>query len=68
VNRIKVGQPLEISVVDGEAGFKHTARVIEMSPVVDPASGTIEVLAEMLGPTSDLRPGMQADVHVPTRP
>jgi membrane fusion protein, multidrug efflux system len=68
VNRIKVGQPLEISVADGEAGFKHTARVIEMSPVVDPASGTIEVLAEVLGPISDLRPGMQADVHVPTRP
>lgn len=68
VNRIKVGQPLEISVLDGQAGFKHTARVIEMSPVVDPASGTIEVLAEVLGPTSDLRPGMQADVHLPTRP
>lgn len=68
VNRIKVGQPLEISVPDGSTGVDRAARVIEMSPVVDPASGTIEVLAELVGPTSDLRPGMQADIHLPSRP
>jgi multidrug efflux pump subunit AcrA (membrane-fusion protein) len=68
VNRVKIGQQLDISVPDGTPGAKHTARVIQMSPVVDPASGTIELLAELTGPSADLRPGMQADVHLPTHP
>jgi RND family efflux transporter MFP subunit len=38
----------------------HTAKVIEISPVVDPASGTIEVLVELTGPPGQLRPGMTA--------
>jgi len=35
---------------------------------VDPASDTIEVLAELTGGTAELRPGMQADVHLPAHP
>jgi multidrug efflux pump subunit AcrA (membrane-fusion protein) len=48
--------------------MERAARVIQMSPVVDPASGTIEVLAELTGSAPDLRPGMQADVHLPAHP
>ena len=43
---------------------KHTARVIEVSPVVDPSSGTIEVLVELVGGRGELRPGMTANVRV----
>jgi len=42
--------------------------VIQVSPVVDPSSDTIEILAELSGDTSGLRPGMRADVHFPTAP
>jgi membrane fusion protein, multidrug efflux system len=42
------------------------AAVVQMSPVVDPSSGTIEVLCEVIGPTGGLRPGMTAIVRVPT--
>ena len=40
-------------------------RIIQVSPVVDPASGTIEVVAELLGPAGELRPGMTAQVVLP---
>jgi membrane fusion protein (multidrug efflux system) len=68
VRQVKVGQQVAVTVADGNPAVKHAARVIEMSPVVDPASDTIEVLAELSGAAPELRPGMQADVHLPPRP
>jgi RND family efflux transporter MFP subunit len=68
VNQLKVGQRVAVTVADGNPALEHPARVIQMSPVVDPASGTIEVLAELTGAVSDLRPGMQAYVHLPAHP
>jgi RND family efflux transporter MFP subunit len=68
VNQIKVGQRVAVTVADGNPAMERAARVIQMSPVVDPASGTIEVLAELTGSAPDLRPGMQADVHLPAHP
>jgi len=65
MTQLKVGQQLAITVADGNPGIEHAARVIQMSPVVDPASGTIEVLAELPGAAPDLRPGMQAEVQLP---
>jgi len=68
VNHVNVGQSVAIKVPDGNPALDHRARVIQVSPVVDPASGTIEVLAELTGPAQDLRPGMQADVYLANRP
>jgi RND family efflux transporter MFP subunit len=68
VNQLKIGQRVAITVADGNPAVEHAARVIQMSPVVDPASGTIEVLAELTGAAPDLLPGMQADVHLPAHP
>jgi RND family efflux transporter MFP subunit len=68
VNQLKVGQRVAITVADGNPVLEHPARVIQMSPVVDPASDTIEVLAELTAAAPDLRPGMQADVHLPAHP
>jgi len=68
VNRLKIGQRVAITVADGNPAVEYAARVIQMSPVVDPASGTIEVLAELTGAAPDLRPGMQADVYLPSHP
>lgn len=68
LSHLKVGQRVAVTVADGNPAIEHSARVLQMSPVVDPASGTIEVLAEFMGPVSDLRPGMQADVNLPALP
>ena len=69
MGRIKPG--VALSVTSGEGGDSakiYRAKVIQVSPVVDPSSDTIEILAELNGDTSGLRPGMRADVHFPTAP
>jgi multidrug efflux pump subunit AcrA (membrane-fusion protein) len=50
------------------SGRRYRAKVIQVSPVVDPSSDTIEILAELYGDTAGLRPGMRADVHLPALP
>jgi RND family efflux transporter MFP subunit len=64
LGQIRKGQQFQLSSPDVEAAPRNT-RVIEVSPVVDPASGTIEVLCELVGPSGALRPGMTVNVRVP---
>jgi len=64
ISRVKKGQLMPLTVPD-LAAAKHAVKVVEMSPVVDPSSGTIEVLAELVGARGELRPGMSVAVHVP---
>jgi RND family efflux transporter MFP subunit len=56
-------QTMEVTCAD-VPGEKHIARVKEISPVVDPASGTFEVLVELVGERGALRPGMTASVQI----
>ena len=42
----------------------YAAKAILVSPVVDPASGTIDVTAELTGNTGELKPGMMANLRV----
>jgi RND family efflux transporter MFP subunit len=65
--KVHRGDVLDLTSVDtGDTTFK--AKVSEISPVIDPASGTIEVLAQLGGATKDLRPGMTASIRVPDQP
>ena len=64
--RIHQGQSVELTSADA-AGETHTARVREISPVVDPSSGTFEVLVDLTGDRGSLRPGMTASVHLDFR-
>ena len=63
--RIRNGLEMEIGSAD-VPGEKHRARVKEVSPVVDPSSGTFEVLLELVGERGSFRPGMTATVHLDT--
>ena len=63
LGHLKNGQQLPISSPD-LPNENHNAKIVEVSPVVDPSSGTIEVLAEIMGPRGSLRPGMTVAVHV----
>ncbi len=56
-------QQFEISSAD-LPGQKHAARIKQVSPVVDPSSGTFEVLLEFVGDRGPFRPGMTAIVRV----
>ena len=64
VGKLKNGQVVSVELADGSSAVHHTAAVTQISPVVDPSSGTIEVVARLQGKTPDLRPGMLANIHL----
>jgi len=64
IGRVKKGQQMPLTVPE-LAAEKHEVRIVEISPVVDPSSGTIELLAELVGNRGELRPGMTVAVQVP---
>jgi membrane fusion protein, multidrug efflux system len=65
--QLQRGQNIEVSSPNA-VGEKHVARVREVSPVVDPASGTFEVLLELSGDRGSLRPGMTASARLSQLP
>jgi len=64
IGHITAGQQFELTSPDLPE-LKPMARVIEISPVVDPASGTIEVLCQLVDAPRGLRPGMRANIRIP---
>jgi len=53
--RVRRLQQFEITSPD-VPGEKHQSRVKEISPVIDPSSGTFEVLVELIGDHRSLHP------------
>jgi RND family efflux transporter MFP subunit len=60
------GQTLALSSPDVPE-HNYRARVTEISPVIDAASGTFEVAVELEGNSSPLRPGMTASISLDHR-
>jgi len=66
LGHIKSGSTMTVTPAEElSSNRQYRARIIQVSPVVDPSSDTIEILAELYGDTSGLRPGMRANVHLP---
>lgn len=63
IGHLKQGQQLPLTSPDVPQEL-HLAKIIAVSPVIDPSSGTIEVLVELTGPRGELRPGMTASVRL----
>jgi membrane fusion protein (multidrug efflux system) len=63
LGRVRKGTELLV-VTASSPGQDHPARVVLVSPVVDPASDTIDVTAELYGPATNLRPGMTANIRL----
>lgn len=63
VGKVKVGDKVQV-VSPFDRRESHVAKVTLVSPVVDPASGTIELQAQVVGPAGELRPGMTVNVNV----
>lgn len=64
---LKRGQQLPLTIPDFP-NEPHIAKVVELSPVVDPTSGTFDGLVEVTGVVGRLRPGMNAILRVETHP
>ncbi len=65
---IHEGALLTVSSADISPESKYTARVVQVSPVVDPSSGTIEILAQITDSNSALRPGMLVNISLHQHP
>jgi RND family efflux transporter MFP subunit len=64
----RIGDAVHLAMV-GEAGRTVHARIVQMSPIVDPASDSYDVTARLTGPDiSDLRPGMAVRVEWSSAP
>jgi membrane fusion protein, multidrug efflux system len=68
LGRVHPGTILDITASETSDQRSYHAKIIQVSPVVDPSSDTIEILAELTGSTAGLRPGMRADLHLPNAP
>ncbi len=63
IGKIGIGDRVSV-FIPTETEKKYPAKVMLLSPVVDPSSGTIEVQARVGEPAGDLRPGMTVNVLV----
>lgn len=66
LGRVKRGEELWVTSPVVEAA-RHKARVIQLSPVVDPSSGTFDVMVELVAAAPDLHPGMTAAIRLTPR-
>jgi len=67
LGRVSQGQEVTLTS-DALPGQAFKAKIMQISPVVDPSSGTIDVMAELIGFTGGLRPGMTAAVSIGSAP
>jgi membrane fusion protein (multidrug efflux system) len=63
LGHVKAGQELELTSPDAPQE-KHSARIKQVNSVIDPSSGTFDVLAEVPGNHGTLRPGMTATARL----
>ena len=63
IGKIRVGDRVSVSA-PSESEKTYPARIMLLSPVVDPSSGTIEVQARVAEPAGNLRPGMTVNILV----
>jgi RND family efflux transporter MFP subunit len=58
-----VGAQLELTTAD-YPGLRQAGRIARVSPVVDPASGSVQVIGAVVRPSAKLKPGMSIQVRL----
>ena len=66
--KIHQGAMVSVSSADITPAASYTAKVVQVSPVVDPSSGTVEILAQVTDSDSPLRPGMLVNISLGQKP
>jgi RND family efflux transporter MFP subunit len=56
------GDVVQVTSPDEAHPSKYTAKIVQVSPVIDPSSGTMEVLAKVIDPAPRLHPGMLVNI------
>jgi RND family efflux transporter MFP subunit len=57
------GKPLDLTTAD-YPGLHQEGRIVRVSPVVDPASGSVQVIGAVVHPSALLKPGMSMQVRL----
>jgi len=57
------GTRLDLTTLD-YPGLHQGGRIVRVSPVVDPASGSVQVIGAVVNPSSQLKPGMSMQVRL----
>jgi len=65
LSKLHKDEQVVVSSPDIPAQVKYSAKLTQVSPVIDPSSGTIEILAQVVGPAPELRPGMLVNISLP---
>lgn len=60
--KLSQGALLRVSTADVPGDVTYVAKVVQMSPIVDPSSGTVEILAQITNANTSLRPGMLVNI------
>lgn len=60
--KLSQGMLLRVTTPDVAGDPAYAAKVVQISPVVDPSSGTVDVLAQITDSNTNLRPGMLVNI------
>jgi len=63
MGKLRVGQLAKLSI-DAIKDVEFIGKIKRVSPVVDPATGTVKVTVEMYDPSRQLKPGMFARLNI----
>lgn len=66
MSKFRVGAPLDLTTLDFPS-LHQSARVSRVSPVVDPASGSIQVIGTLTHPSPLLKAGMSMQIELGAR-
>jgi RND family efflux transporter MFP subunit len=64
LSKVREGEQVALTSADIPSQVQYAAKVVQISPVVDPSSGTIEVLGQVVGPAQQLKPGMMVSIRI----
>lgn len=62
--KLQLGTQLAITSADIAGGTQYAAKVVQMSPVIDPSSGTVEIVGQITDVNTSLRPGMLVNISL----
>jgi membrane fusion protein (multidrug efflux system) len=65
---VRQGTLLSVSSAAVNPEAQYLARVVQVSPVIDPSSGTVEILAQISDTETPLRPGMLVNISLERQP
>ncbi len=68
LGKVHEGEQVTVSSADISREAKYNATIVQVSPVIDPSSGTMEILAQVTGSAPALRPGMLVNISLPEQP